>query len=976
MASGSPWGRKIPSDGKSNSNNPEDSEFPALGTEIFPSLSATSSNKKSFPASQPLPKPYTPDSKTDSKAKPEPSPQTVSSPSIKFVEKTNSSTVKSLKPQVLIPAVIKTISITSPEPSCSDAKTSSYAKTFAKTISSSPSIPAEKPCRSMTVSVRPVENVYQRKPVPVAPRKPRPPTSKGLGRKDRPNPEFLENQSNRADHVKSRQSTLPSKKGTSGVEVALVANFFKLVKLTDFGLFQYHLDFKPDEERTSIKKALVKRHEKVLGAFIFDGQSLFSPCVIKLKELYSTNERTKTKFVINLKKVAEIRPTDTMFLQVYNLIIRNTMPLLGLELVGRHYFDPARKMDIPTRKLEVWPGYMTSVRNHENEILLNLEPTHKVVRTDSVLDFIKNVQETFGKNYQREITKQLLGSIVLTSYNNKTYNVDDVIWGGSPMDTFNRSGSDVNYVTYYKEQYGIIIKHPDQPLIASLPKKKDIHKGKQKAIILIPELCKMTGLSDSMRKNMDLMKEISKHLAMDPANRIKLCKELVLRWCNNPKVVEELRNWNIEIDKEPTKLTGRVVELDPITLRNGEVRHDNGDWTNELKDKPMYRTVPLNHWLMIVPKKCDEARLKVIDSLRATARSMGFQIDVPVRFDLRDERPPPGTFVHAIETLYRMYLNKGTQLQMVAVILPTSSPEVYSAIKKKCYQDLGVSSQCILLNTIMRKPIVSISSRLAIQMNAKLGGEPWCIKMPRTSSMMVCGFDVFHSANKKAKSIGALVTSMSPNLTKYFVTTRAHSSRNDLSNNLCNLMEAALRNFLLVNTELPKRIILYRDGVGDGQLAYVYNTEMQQIQDAITRVYSEYSIEPPKFSFIVVTKRIHARVMKVDRRGVVNPPPGTVVDDVITLPERYDFFLVSQNVVGSGTVSPTSYNVLKDEQGIPPDLMQKFTLRLCQLYYNYSGTIAVPAPCQYAHKLAYLSGTSLDKDVEVHGNLRNFLYFL
>ena len=36
-----------------------------------------------------------------------------------------------------------------------------------------------------------------------------------------------------------------------------------------------------------------------------------------------------------------------------------------------------------------------------------------------------------------------------------------------------------------------------------------------------------------------------------------------------------------------------------------------------------------------------------------------------------------------------------------------------------------------------------------------------------------------------------------------------------------------------------------------------------------------------------------------------NPPSGTVVDDVVTLPERYDFFLISQSVrqvrVGSGS---------------------------------------------------------------------------
>ena len=51
---------------------------------------------------------------------------------------------------------------------------------------------------------------------------------------------------------------------------------------------------------------------------------------------------------------------------------------------------------------------------------------------------------------------------------------------------------------------------------------------------------------------------------------------------------------------------------------------------------------------------------------------------------------------------------------------------------------------------------------------------------------------------------------------------------------------------------------------------------------------------------------------------VGNPHSGTVADTVVTLPERYDFFLVSQSV-GQGTVNPTSYNVILDESGWAPD---------------------------------------------------------
>ena len=103
------------------------------------------------------------------------------------------------------------------------------------------------------------------------------------------------------------------------------------------------------------------------------------------------------------------------------------------------------------------------------------------------------------------------------------------------------------------------------------------------------------------------------------------------------------------------------------------------------------------------------------------------------------------------------------------------------------------------------------------------------------------------------------------------------------------------------------------------------------------------------------------------------PPSGTVVDDVVTLPERYDFFLVSQSV-RQGTVNPTSYNVIEDSSGLKPEHIQKLTYKLCHLYYNWPGTVRVPAPCQYAHKLALLVGESLH--TAPSDKLEDTLYYL
>ena len=52
-------------------------------------------------------------------------------------------------------------------------------------------------------------------------------------------------------------------------------------------------------------------------------------------------------------------------------------------------------------------------------------------------------------------------------------------------------------------------------------------------------------------------------------------------------------------------------------------------------------------------------------------------------------------------------------------------------------------------------------------------------------------------------------------------------------------------------------------------------------------------------------------------------------------------------------MSPTHYIVVHDNTGLKPDILQKISYKLTHMYYNWLGTVRVPAPCQYAHKLAY-----------------------
>jgi len=236
---------------------------------------------------------------------------------------------------------------------------------------------------------------------------------------------------------------------------------------------------------------------------------------------------------------------------------------------------------------------------------------------------------------------------------------------------------------------------------------------------------------------------------------------------------------------------------------------------------------------------------------------------------------------------------------------------------------------------------------------------------------MVIGYDTYHDSAQKGRSAGALVASLNKTFTKYLSVANLHTNpAQELDDNICPAIARALRKYNDLNGEMPQRIILYRDGVGDGQINYVLEHEIK----AIEKCFQAAGINQAdlKFTYIIVSKRINTRFFRMNGKPS-NPPSGTVVDSDVTLPERYDFFLVSQSV-NQGTVNPTSYNVVKDTSGLLPKHIQALTYKLTHLYYNWPGTVRVPAPCQYAHKLAFLVGESLHK--EPSPELQETLFYL
>ena len=226
--------------------------------------------------------------------------------------------------------------------------------------------------------------------------------------------------------------------------------------------------------------------------------------------------------------------------------------------MNRNFYNPSLALMVPQHKLEIWPGYVTAVAEYEGGLMLNLvflvveiqhiliyyshqDVSHKVLRSQTAYDLVSSSSSAIalpdliliaymqitdclarkGADPKADVLKALLGAVVITRYNNKTYKVDDIDWTETPSSTFiDENGRKKSFIDYYKEKYNLVIEEKKQPMLVSRAKRKTKEEEDiAKTIFLVPELCNMTGLTDQMKSNFKVMKDVAQFTRVTPMQR-------------------------------------------------------------------------------------------------------------------------------------------------------------------------------------------------------------------------------------------------------------------------------------------------------------------------------------------------------------------------------------------------------------------------------------------------------------------------
>ncbi len=125
-------------------------------------------------------------------------------------------------------------------------------------------------------------------------------------------------------------------------------------------------------------------------------------------------DRTPRTPFSHFPRLVLLRRTHTSLTHTHNTF-PGVAGLRDVDLVASHaYLTHTRTM-----LLQVWPGFVTSIHQHDAGVLLSMELSHKILRTDTVLDKMYEAHATTQRrnvSFEEECKRLLVGQIVLTRY--------------------------------------------------------------------------------------------------------------------------------------------------------------------------------------------------------------------------------------------------------------------------------------------------------------------------------------------------------------------------------------------------------------------------------------------------------------------------------------------------------------------------------------------------------------------------------
>ncbi|KAI0080425.1 argonaute-like protein [Panus rudis PR-1116 ss-1] len=637
-------------------------------------------------------------------------------------------------------------------------------------------------------------------------------------------------------------------------------------------------------------------------------------------------------------------------------------------MVGRNkFFFPSSNSD-PFKLgggLEAWKGFFTSVRPAHKQLMVNVNVCTTAFYSPGNLAV--KVQEFMNASFGARANAFVRGVRVKTTHLGYMKTVKKMENVTARQHKFKAEGlGEVTVEQYFKRKYNITLQYPDMPLV-------DV--GGQKQNLMPAELCDIVPNQPFRGKLLDTHTAEMIKVACKPPN--VNAEAIVNRGLNElgfRQGVHPFGAFGVSIGTEMAVVPGRILPSPNIRYAVGAPEVDErASWN--LRNVKFATGGKLTNWAVLLIKDGnsrdefagpgDPQLAQIIQGFADMCRKSGMTVDQArlqiVEAVLPRKTPDDPTRKKAIGAIRTALTNTRPKPTMALVMLSNGDAHVYSGLKHLCDVYLDLATVCVHAAKIRKeKGQLQYFANVALKVNMKMGGVnhtlddrnssfAWFKKEPT----MLVGMDVTHpgvGTPKGTPSIAGVVASVDAKLGQFPASLRLQESRKEMITDLKEMMVERLKVFKAKSNRLPARVLVYRDGVSEGQLMTVVLEEMPEIKAAFSSFSTPQQPYRPKLTIVVCGKRHHTRFypsesQHADRDG--NPRPGTVVDRGITAVYDYDFFLQAHGGL-QGTTRPTHYYVVHDEMKLSPDVLQSLTNDVSFTFARATKAVSLVSPAYYA----------------------------
>eukprot|EP00826_Nyctotherus_ovalis_P053084 TRINITY_DN683_c0_g2_i8.p1 TRINITY_DN683_c0_g2~~TRINITY_DN683_c0_g2_i8.p1 ORF type:complete len:842 (-),score=208.06 TRINITY_DN683_c0_g2_i8:96-2570(-) len=789
------------------------------------------------------------------------------------------------------------------------------------------------------------------------------------------------NEHNNSNKKKNSKKSAPASLITPtipSIAKAFLTNLYKL-KFSDSennGIHRYSASFAPnfpeaiDTSKHKVLNKIRKPAEKLVGHFLLFNGSVYARRKVD-NEISLQADYDGVRYQVKLRWTNEVKYGEDEHQQYFKVFIKEAFGCLKLQKIGNKYFDPGKKDTLiwtstsAPLSLDLWVGHSIALHETEKAAFVRLDVAHRVAQKQSVLHEIKEWCDSIPKEVQSNeyVSKRIKGKFAYAFYSGKVYRVDGIDFTQSPKSSFSaKEGENVTYADYFLKKYKMRIQDMDQPLLIHC------NDGNKSEIRLVPELCGLTGITEEMRKDNRLVKEIAEKSIMTPQLRVKSCKELLDKLNDNKDFQALKSTWKISIDDCPEIVEGAHIiagklvmqSASPVQSQSPYDYIDLDDCKNLDRDtqRPMLSTPPLQKWGIYYDPLLQD-------------RISGFNKELQGVFDMYRITYLAPTVIKVGEGGVDEWLAQAARVpldvQAIIIILKADkgkASELYNVLKSFFIAKHPVITQFVLSRTVERsKNLRSICCKVAVQLCSKLGGVPWeitdapLIQFP----IMVLGLVVSEldsSPLRKSYRILSLVSTLNKGLSRYFSTVKVLGEEDDYTASLRDAFARAITSFKASNKCYPKLVVVYKL-VQTGKEQALINVEqdtysIKKVVKAAIEI-SENPTDQCKIVYILTKERFGLKLYESAFPDDLRSPfPGALVTAEVARKDRDEFFLTSQRT-SQGFSTPTHYCVAYSDDADTwrsmGDSLIGLTYKLCYLYYNVSGPVRVPAPLEYSNKL-------------------------